>query len=69
MLTLTPRTETGDRLHLSVSSEDFAKIRLGKRWKATITDLPTGKKYRLRDAGCGIPRCHCDAFVIEELSP
>lgn len=68
MLLLTPRTNTGDRLRLSVSPEDYKKVRRGKRWKAVVIDKITGNQYRLRDAGCGIPRCHCDAFVVEEIT-
>ena len=61
---ITPRTAAGDRLHIPVSKEDYDKVQRGKRWSATVTDIKTGKIYQLRDGGCGIPRCHCDARVM-----
>lgn len=61
ILLLTPRTPEGDRVHLRVSRSDYQKARRGRRWQATVTNLWTGTRWRLRGASCGLPGCYCDA--------
>ena len=53
-----------ERLHLRLSDADMRKIRRGRPWKATVTDLETGVVYRVRGATCGLPRCFCAAEVV-----
>lgn len=60
----TPLTQSGDRLRLKLSDGDFAKIRRGGPWTATVTDLPTGTVYDVRGAACDLGSCFCDAVVI-----
>ncbi len=68
MTPFTPRKayKTFDRHEMALSDEDQAKLRHG-RWTATVKDQNTGLRYKVRGASCGIPRCFCDAVVIEEL--
>lgn len=62
----TPRLSgTDQRLSMTLSDPDYKKIRRGRRWSATVTDVRTGKKYRARGASCGSPSCFCDAIVKE----
>ncbi|MBB6050724.1 hypothetical protein [Armatimonas rosea] len=64
-LLFTPRTLSGERLQLHVSPQDSRKSRRGKHWKALVTDLDSGLAYLCRGASCGLPRCFCDALVVE----
>jgi hypothetical protein len=65
---ITPRKayKTWHRHELTVSDEDHEKTGRG-RWTAIVTDQNSGLRYKLRGASCGLPRCFCDAVVIEEL--
>jgi hypothetical protein len=69
MTTLTPRinAESNDRLTMSISDEDRAKICRGKPWQADVTDQNTGRRYHIRGAACGLPRCMCDAVIVKEI--
>jgi hypothetical protein len=65
----TPRlsSEDDERLQMRLSDEDGAKIRRGERWQATVTDLNTGIRYKVRGAACSLPHCFCDAVIMERL--
>ena len=65
----TPRLNynTDERAKMALSDEDRAKIERGHRWKAEITDLKTMKRYAVKGASCGLPRCFCDAIIVREL--
>lgn len=57
----TPRQqETGVRVTLWV--EECSSPR-GRIARFSVTDAMTGKKYKARTAGCGLPRCICDAVI------
>jgi len=60
----TPRTPDGTRLTLHLSEADHQKIGRGKGWKATVTDIETGKTYNVHAASCGLS-CYCDAIAVE----
>lgn len=64
---LTPMFQ-GFRVALRVSPEDDAKLRRGRGVHGIITDLDTGKKYRLEGRPCSLPGCYCDAEIIELAS-
>lgn len=55
------------RIRLFVSDKDHAKTagERGKRWTATVTDIPTGRRFKVRAASCGIPTCFCAARIVE----
>ena len=53
------------RYKILVSDEDLLKIKRGKRWKATVTDLVTGVDYDLAGCACSIPDCYCDAYMTD----
>jgi hypothetical protein len=53
------------RYKILVSDEDLLKIKRGKRWKATVTDLVTGVDYDLAGCACSIPGCYCDAYMTD----
>lgn len=62
----TPRhAQTDVRLRMVVSRDDIRKIGRGDPWRATVTDLASGKRFRTWGASCGQPRCFCDAIAIE----
>ncbi len=65
----TPRIGTykEERIEMELSVEDHNKIRRGVRWKADVTDLKTDKRYTVRGASCGLPRCFCDAVIVREF--
>lgn len=60
MRVLTP-VVGGVRIRLEVSEADAAKVKRGRAWRATVTDIPTGKRWQLRDRSCGLAECRCDA--------
>ena len=66
---LTPyvNSHTNRRARLDVSDTDAKKTVRGTRWTATVIDRRTGKKYKLRDAACGSPHCHCAAVIVKEI--
>ena len=63
-----PRLDTmsNERLTMNLSDTDMQKICRGN-WRADVTDQNTNKRYRLRGASCGAPRCMCDAVIVKEL--
>lgn len=67
-LLFTPRTPKGVRLALKLSNDDRSKMLLAGRnlsVKGEVTDLNTGKRYRITGASCGSPECNCDAVAVE----
>jgi len=62
----TPREFDSDkRLRLHISAADDALIGRGAGWRATVTDLDTGKRFLARAAACSLPHCFCDAVAVE----
>jgi hypothetical protein len=65
----TPRDKvTGERYQMRLSMEDIHKVMShGRRtgFKGQITDLNTGKVWRIYGAACGLPGCICDAVAVE----
>jgi len=62
-----PQMEDGSRWILTVSAAHHAQI--GPRrtvWRATVTDLPSGRTFHLRAAACGL-RCYCGAKIVAEV--
>jgi len=66
----TPRVShsSDDRIRMSLGAADYAKIKRGGHWGATVTDQNTGKTYQVEGASCGLPRCFCDAVIVKELT-
>ena len=57
----TPRQyETGERVKLWVEESSTPR---GRITRFSVTDAKTGKKYKARTAGCGLPDCICDAVI------
>lgn len=64
----TPRTLSGERLSLRISRADRIKMLEGGRTlgpQGEITDLDTGKCYRITGASCGADNCNCDSVAVE----
>jgi hypothetical protein len=62
-----PRHEvTGVRIPMRLNDVDFAKVDRGL-WRADVTDQKTGKRYKVKGASCGFPRCMCDAVITHEF--
>jgi hypothetical protein len=55
-------------MQMQLSEQDSAKIKRGRKWRATVTDQRTGKRWKVRGASCGSPHCFCDAIAIEVKS-
>ncbi|MDZ4685273.1 MAG: hypothetical protein SH850_09295 [Planctomycetaceae bacterium] len=53
---------SGVRLMLRISEQDIPR---GRRWRRTVVDLETGRRYRAWSASCDLPGCLCDAYVEE----
>jgi hypothetical protein len=62
---VTPRDLADNRMRLEVSENDYGKLVRGRVWAAEMTDIPTGRKYRLYPADCGQANCFCDAIAVE----
>jgi len=63
-ITITPRLANGKRIALVVRAEDSFLPR-GREWQKEVTEVDTGKRYRLRGASCGLPECFCDSIAKE----
>lgn len=67
---LSPRlaaAHDSERLTFEVSEEDWRKVGKGPTWNGAevdVTDLRTGKVYRIAGAPCTYPTCFCDAVVV-----
>jgi len=60
-----PASGNGPRIRLIVAPRDFYKERRKGMW-TLVTDMPTGVRYNLRAASCGLD-CQCDAeYEIKE---
>ena len=67
----TPKVNLGseDRLKLFLNEEDAKKIQNGFSWTADVTDIDTQIRYKLRGCACSLPRCMCDAYVVNIYPP
>ncbi len=62
----TPRDKfTGERYRMKLSVEDRWLPSRGLGCRGTVTDLLTGKRWKVYGASCGLPNCQCDAVVVE----
>ena len=52
---------TGLRLGLLIADQHIPR---GRRWMRIVTDIPSGRRYRVWQKSCGVPRCLCDAYAI-----
>lgn len=57
------------RVRMQLSEADMDKIQRGHHWSAEVTDQLTGRKFKVKGASCGEPRCFCAAELVEELVP
>lgn len=48
-----------------LSESDSKKITRGLGYKGIVTDILTGKIFKVYGASCGIPRCLCAISVVE----
>jgi hypothetical protein len=62
---VTPRDLGDNRMRLEVSESDYGKLVRGRIWAAEMTEIPTGRRYKLYPAACGQPNCFCDAIAVE----
>lgn len=55
----------GERVRLRISREDRDGTcgYRGPGLKGVITDLDTGKQYKVYGRSCGLPRCMCDSEI------
>ncbi len=65
-----PRSLSGERLTLRVEAQKLARIsrrenRVRGKNLGTVTDLITGKHYRIEAANCSLPNCCCDCIATE----
>lgn len=58
----------GQRLALTLSDEDWSKIKTREHYTAVVTDERTGTIVRVQDADCGAG-CRCAAEVVEIVAP
>jgi hypothetical protein len=58
--------EPEDRFQIEVDQADYA-INCpprGKRGTGWLKDVKTGKRYQVRRASCGLPRCLCALVLV-----
>lgn len=60
----TPILPSGRRTKMRLSHEDQAKITRGLGLKGVVTDLLTGRRWRVYGMACESPNCACDARVV-----
>lgn len=59
------------RVQLAVSFDDVRRYDAIERRSvesAVMTDVNTGRSWRVRRASCGL-RCYCSAAIVEEVDP
>lgn len=64
----TPRMRIGDgfiRVRMRISETDHNSLGRGRGLQGIVTDLDTGKRYKVYGASCGLPRCMCDSKITE----
>jgi len=59
----TPVLPSGKRAQMRLSTADHEKISRGLGDKGIVTDLRTGRRWRVSGKACGTPGCQCDARV------
>ncbi len=57
-----------ERVRVSLSQADYAKVNRRGHWQADVTDQASGKRYRVRGAACNLPGCMCDVRIVRELN-
>lgn len=62
----TPRInkDSDERIRMDLSDDDIQKVKRGKFWNATITDINTDKIYDVEGARCSLDGCFCDAVIV-----
>lgn len=55
------------RARMTLSDADYAKIKRGKPWRATVTDMESGEKFAVKGADCGSYGCFCAAVIVKKL--
>jgi hypothetical protein len=65
---LTPRVSdaSAERLQMMLSAQDRDKVGRGE-WEEVLTDLQSGRRYKVRGAACSLPGCMCDAVIVCEV--
>jgi hypothetical protein len=54
----------GRRVRMRLSAEDDKRIDgRGPGPRGVVTDLDTGKRYRVYGKRCSLPKCYCDAKI------
>jgi hypothetical protein len=59
--------EPEDRLKIEVERSDYEQNCPGRgtRGRGWLTDVKTGKRYHVRRASCGLPRCLCALELVK----
>jgi len=58
----------GKRITITVSDEEARPIReYGRRlgFKGEVTDIKSGKRFRIYGKACSLPNCVCDATALQ----
>lgn len=55
-------SELGYRVRMRA---DSLPVRRGRGLHGIVTDLDTGKRYKVYGRSCGLPNCMCDASIRE----
>lgn len=57
--------KTGKRIKMEIN-ESPHDIPRGRFTTFMVTEKSTGKKYKARTMGCGLPGCICDAMIYDD---
>lgn len=55
----------GARQDFLISPADSLKLTRGLGYKGEVTDLTSGRRFKVYGTACPAPKCYCDATVIE----
>jgi len=59
--------ERVERHQMELPDKDMAKVQRRKSgYRGTVTDLLTGRRWKVYGAPCSLPNCMCDAVVKPE---
>lgn len=71
----TPRENirSEERITMKLSQDDYDKVdkvsfQRDPPWEVEVTDLMTGRTWKVRGAECAAgPHCFCDAVIVREI--
>lgn len=56
----------GERIEMEIEDINLPRGKENKGKIYTVTEKETGKQYRAKVISCSLPKCYCDAEIVED---